>query len=82
MTNNEKLKTFEEYLVTDGKGTKTILSYTGDIKGFLEWLGTKNVNFIGSLTRFYITSYKEYLIRKGTGYRPTFVETCTEGSHR
>lgn len=53
---------YKEYLIADGKGNKTITSYTGDIKGFLIWLKNKNVSFEGTLTRFYITSYKEYLL--------------------
>lgn len=56
------LEAFEEYLVADDKGTETIVSYTGDIKGFIKWLENKNVDFTGDLTRFYITSFKEYLI--------------------
>lgn len=59
------LTDFEEYLVTDGKGEKTVSSYIGDIRIFLEWLETKDVAFSGNLTRFYITSYKEELIEKG-----------------
>lgn len=59
---SEILIAFKEYLVTDGKGSKTVISYTGDIKNFLDWLKSKNVDFEGNLTRFYITSYKEYLV--------------------
>lgn len=47
----------------DGKGTKTVISYAGDIKGFLNWLKGKKVAFEGKLTRFYITSYKNDLIK-------------------
>lgn len=62
MNSNPILKEFEESLVADGKGSKTVESYTGDIKGFLDWLADKNVDFKGNITRFYITSYKEYLL--------------------
>ena len=58
----EILATFNEYLIADGKGSKTVRSYTGDIRSFLQWLKTKKVDFDGILTRFYVTSYKEHLI--------------------
>lgn len=56
------LKSYKEHLITDGKSDSTVKSYTGDIKGFLQWLKVKNVEFEGNLTRFYITSYKKYLV--------------------
>lgn len=59
------LTSYEEHLVTDGKGDKTVSSYIGDIRIFLEWLETKDIDFTVKLTRFYITSYKEELIEKG-----------------
>ena len=46
----------------DGKSTNTIQSYVGDVSAFLKYLGTMNVEFDGALKRFYITSYKNYLI--------------------
>lgn len=55
------LKSYKEYLIKEGKVDSTIKSYMGDIKGFLIWLKTKNVDFTGSLTRFYVTSYKKHL---------------------
>ena len=61
-TPNTILQGFEEDLIADGKGTKTVVSYIGDIRGFLDWLETKKVKFEGNLSRFYITSYKEYLV--------------------
>lgn len=59
---NHLLQAFEEFLTADGKGTQTIISYTGDIKGFMTWLTTKDIDFQGQLSRFYITSYKENLL--------------------
>jgi len=32
---------FEQTLVADGKAPKTVESYTGDIRAFLEWLESK-----------------------------------------
>lgn len=64
MDENIILKEFEEYLIKEGKMPKTIISYTGDVKMFLEFLKSKGVTFDGSLTRFYITSYKEHLLKE------------------
>lgn len=61
MTVNELLLDFEQYLVQDAKGAKTITSYLGDIKAFVQWLEHKKVNFKGNITRMYVNSYKEYL---------------------
>jgi integrase/recombinase XerD len=49
----------------EGKVTSTIDSYVGDIRGFLEFLESKRVNFRGNLTRIYITTYKAYLTENG-----------------
>ncbi|MCX7951241.1 MAG: integrase, partial [Clostridiales bacterium] len=37
---------------------------TGDVKMFLEYLDKKGVAFNGNLNRFYITSYKEHLLKQ------------------
>ncbi|WP_418223627.1 site-specific integrase [Clostridium isatidis] len=58
------VKDFEEFLIKEGKMQKTIISYTGDVKMFLEFLNSKGVTFDGNLTRFYITAYKEHLIKE------------------
>ncbi|WP_026395702.1 hypothetical protein [Acetobacterium malicum] len=36
---------FENHLMEDGKGSATIASYTGDIKGFTLWLDEKKIFF-------------------------------------
>jgi integrase/recombinase XerD len=54
---------FEETLVEDGKAPKTVESYTGDIRAFLEWLESKGNIFTGNLKRFHSTSYKAYLVQ-------------------
>lgn len=53
---------FENHLWEDGKGSATIASYTGDIKGFIQWLEEKKMAFAGKLTRISITSYRKYLL--------------------
>lgn len=68
MNNNtiaEKLVTdFEEELAADGKSAKTLESYIGDIRGFIEWLDTKESTFTGNLKRFHITAYRSFLVQK------------------
>ena len=62
-TSAEKIVTdFEEELVSDGKALKTIESYIGDIRVFLEWLESKGSIFTGNLKRFHVTSYRSYLV--------------------
>ncbi|NLZ49548.1 MAG: tyrosine-type recombinase/integrase [Clostridiales bacterium] len=56
---------FEKYLKEDGKRDSTILSYTGDVRGFLDYLASKGSPFHGQIVRFYITSYKEHLGQLG-----------------
>ena len=53
---------FRQYLVEDGKSPATIVSYIGDIRGFLRYLGGKGVEFDGALQRYQVTTYKKYLI--------------------
>src|SRR5690554_1141848 len=56
---------FEKYLKEDGKRDSTILSYTGDVRGFLDYLASKGSPFHGQIVRFYITSYKDHLGQLG-----------------
>jgi integrase/recombinase XerD len=56
---------FEESLAVDGKATKTIESYIGDIRAFLQWLESKRSSFTGNLERFHITSYRNNLVLEG-----------------
>lgn len=60
----EILKDFENYLLEDGKRAKTIESYVRDVKELLNYLKDKGVIFDGTLSRFYIISYKTYLLDK------------------
>ena len=53
---------FRQYLVEDGKSPATIVSYVGDIRGFLRYLGGKGVKFDGALRRYQVTTYKKHLI--------------------
>ena len=53
---------FKISLIEDDKSAKTIESYVGDIKAFIEFLRSKGVEFNGTLQRFYIVSYKNFLV--------------------
>jgi integrase/recombinase XerD len=53
---------FKMSLIEDGKSPKTIESYVGDIKAFKEFLESKGVEFNGTLQRFYVVSYKNFLV--------------------
>lgn len=51
------LTSFVQHLQAEGKGAKTILSYSGDVRAFLQWLADKGQPFRGSFSRFHITRY-------------------------
>lgn len=59
---NEIVERFKVSLIEDGKSPKTIESYIGDIKAFIEFLSGKGVEFNGILQRFYVVSYKNFLV--------------------
>lgn len=54
---------FEEALIADGKAEKTIESYVGDVRAFFQWLESKDNTFTGTLKRFHITAYRNYLVQ-------------------
>ncbi|MDY2629732.1 MAG: phage integrase N-terminal SAM-like domain-containing protein [Clostridium sp.] len=56
------IEDFKISLVEDVKSPKTIESYVGHIKAFIEFLGSKGVEFNGNLQRFYVVSYKNFLV--------------------
>ncbi|EPY2279073.1 site-specific integrase [Clostridium sporogenes] len=62
---------FKSNLIEDGKSTNTVQSYVGDITAFLKYLGKMGAEFEGVLKRFYITSYKNYLV--DNSYEPATI---------
>lgn len=56
---------FAKHLTEDGKRSKTIQSYVGDVSGFLVYLQQKGIDFVGDIKRFHITSYRNHLIENG-----------------
>ncbi|NRT73833.1 tyrosine-type recombinase/integrase [Clostridium beijerinckii] len=61
---NELVQRFKIHLEEDGKSPKTIESYVGDTAASIAFLEGKEVDFNGEMKRFYITSYRNYLIEK------------------
>ena len=53
---------FKRYLKEEGKSTKIIESYVGDIGGFVAYIQNMGVKFQGELKRLYVTSFRNYLI--------------------
>ena len=62
---------FKTHIMEDGKSTNTVQSYVGDVSAFIKYIGTMGVEFDGILKRFYITSYKNYLI--DNSYKPATI---------
>ncbi|MDU1937814.1 MAG: phage integrase N-terminal SAM-like domain-containing protein [Clostridium sp.] len=58
----QTIEDFKISLIEDGKSPKTIESYIGDIKAFIEFIGSKGAEFNGTLQRFYVVSYKNFLV--------------------
>ena len=56
------IEDFKISLIEDGKSAKTIESYVGDIKAFIEFVGSKEVDFNCTLQRCYVVSYKNFLV--------------------
>jgi len=58
-------KEFEQYLIENGIGERTIVSYVGDIVMFNRYLQEQDVKEIEQLKRFYVVSYKKKLQEQG-----------------
>ncbi|AGX41809.1 phage integrase N-terminal SAM-like domain-containing protein [Clostridium saccharobutylicum] len=56
------IEEFKTNLIEDGKSPKTIESYVGDTSAFVAFIESKGVDFAGEMKRFYIISYRNYLI--------------------
>jgi len=65
MSKTDFAEEFRLHLLADGKSTTTVASYTGDVRGFLAWLGSKGTGFDGKLTRFQVTAYRRHLVESG-----------------
>ncbi len=65
------IQSFETYLKENGKADKSIESYTGDVTGYIRYIGKKDITFDGQLNRFTINSYKNHLLENN--YAPTTI---------
>ncbi|GLC30976.1 phage integrase N-terminal SAM-like domain-containing protein [Clostridium omnivorum] len=59
---NELIQRFKKHLEEDGKSVKTIESYVGGTSAFVIFFEENGVDFNGEMKRFYIPSYRNYLI--------------------
>jgi site-specific recombinase XerD len=51
------IKAFEEYLVADGKASKTLVSYLGDVKEFTNYLDAQGVTDLSKIERINVTNF-------------------------
>lgn len=56
------LKEFQQWLLEEGKASKTIESYVGDVKGFQKFLHEKAIDSSQPLSRFAFVRYKQHLL--------------------
>ena len=78
--NTENIVTsFIQSLQADGKGPKTILSYSGDVKAFPQWLENKGQSFHGHFSRFHITRYLNQL--QELNYTPNTINKKVNSLH-
>ncbi len=59
---NELVQRFNIHLEEDEKNIKTIESYVGGTSAFVAFIEEKGVDFNGEMKRFFITSYRNYLL--------------------
>lgn len=73
------IEDFKISLIEVGKSPKTIESYIGDIKAFIEFLASKGVELNGTLQRFYVVSYKNFLVE--SNYEVATINKKTNSIH-
>lgn len=56
------LASFQQWLLEEGRATKTIESYVSDVKGFQKFLNEKAANEQQPLSRFSFVRYKQHLL--------------------
>ncbi|MFJ8065490.1 tyrosine-type recombinase/integrase [Psychrobacillus sp. NPDC096426] len=56
------LASFQQWLLEEGRATKTIESYVSDVKGFQEFLNEKATNEQQPLSRFSFVRYQQHLL--------------------
>lgn len=61
----QEIAAFQIHLQEDGKGSKTVESYVGDVTGFLTYMHPMGMETISGLRRFHITAYRTSLLEQG-----------------
>lgn len=57
-------KAFEEYLVADGKASKTLVNYLGDVKEFTNFLASQSITDLSEIKRIHVTEFIDSLHAK------------------
>jgi len=59
-----QIKAFEEYLVADGKASKTLVNYLGDVKEFTNYLASQSITDLSEIKRIHVTDFIDSLNAK------------------
>lgn len=60
----DPLKEFETYLKADGKSPKTLESYLGDVKEFLDYLTQEGLSDVSLIQRQHVTAFRTHLLTR------------------
>lgn len=60
----EPVQAFEEYLDADGKSSKTLESYLGDVEEFMNYIAVQGVTDASQIRRSHVTSFRNSLIAR------------------
>lgn len=60
----ESVQAFEEYLDADGKSSKTLESYIGDVDEFMKYLAVQGVTDASQIRRSHVTTFRTSLIAR------------------
>lgn len=58
------LKEFEAHLIADGKSLRTLESYLGDVKEFLDYISQEGVSDVASIQRQHVTAFRSQLLSR------------------
>jgi len=60
----KSVQAFEEYLDADGKSSKTLESYLGDVGEFMKYLSIQSVTDASQIRRNHVTAFRNTLIKR------------------
>ena len=55
---------FEEYLDADGKSSKTLESYLGDVEEFMKYLAVQSITDASQIRRSHVTAFRNSLLSR------------------